>query len=167
MIINIVETHEVNSEAEALKVTMGFLEKGLEGSVLKDKTLGFRNCTSNQQLKIKLQIEGTFKITGFTEGTVGTSREQTFGAMMFETDDGLVKGQTSGFTDDELQDFNGRREELIGTYCDIEFNDLSLASGSTTWALSHPRFLGLRPDKTESDTLKRLKETINMARGIS
>jgi len=61
----------VNSEAEALKVTMGFLGKGLEGSVIKDKTLGFRNCTSNKQLKVKLEIEGTFKITGFTKGTAG------------------------------------------------------------------------------------------------
>jgi len=85
---------------------------------------------------------------------------------MFETDDGLVQGQTSGFSDAELQDFNSRREELIGTYCDIEFNDLSLARGSEVWALSHPRFLCLRPDKEKSDTLQRLKDAIDMARGL-
>ena len=48
------------------------MNKGLEGGVLKDKNLVFKNGTSNQQLKIKLKVDADLRVLGFLKGTKGT-----------------------------------------------------------------------------------------------
>ena len=124
--INIVETKIVYSMKEAFEHFQEVTKRGEEGTVIKSKTMKWKDGTSKEQLKVKLCIDAEVRITGFTEGTVGTSREATFGAMTFETDDGQVKGRTSGFTDKQLLDFNSRREEMIDQIMTVEFNDITL-----------------------------------------
>jgi len=164
--VKVVTTKIVNSHSEALQYASDVMNSGGEGAVLKDFRLPFKNHTSPLQLKIKLEVDITVRITGFTEGTKGTSRELTFGAIEFATDDGMIQGQTSGFTDDMLNDFNNRRKELIDSLMDVTFNDLTKARDSDVYSLSHPRFSGLRPDKTETDTLERVQELIEMAKEL-
>jgi hypothetical protein len=106
------------------------------------------------------------RITGFQEGTPGTKREATFGAMIFENDEGTIKGRCSGFTDKQLEDFNSRREELIGKIIEVQFNDLSKARDSDYYALSHPRFIEIR-EKDETDTLEKAFELRQMAMELS
>ena len=161
--INIIETHIVKSIPQALTIVGEWMRNGLEGGILKDKDNIFRDGTSPQQLKLKLEIDADVRITGFTEGTKGTSREFTFGAITFENDEGTIKGQTSGFTDAQLKDFNGRREELIGKIMSVQFNDITQARTNDFYALSHPRFIELRDDKNSTDTLERVLELKEMA----
>ena len=165
--IQVIETYEVTSINEALKYTSMWMSKWLEGAILKDKWLVFKDGTSNQQLKLKLEIEADVRITWFTDGKKGTSRESTFWAMTFETDDGQIKGQTSWFTDDQLKDFNSRREELIGQIIVVQFNDLTKWRNNDYYALSHPRFEMIRTDKQETDTLERVFELRDMAMNLS
>ena len=139
---------------------------GYEGAILKDRDAIFRDGTSPQQLKLKLEIDVDVRITGFKEGTPGTKREATFGAMTFETDDGQIKGRTSGFTDAQLEDFNSRREELIGQIMTVTCNDITKGRDNDYHALSHPRFIELRNDKTDTDTLERALETKEMAMAV-
>lgn len=136
------------------------MKEGLEGWILKDLTGIFRDGTSKHQLKIKLEIEMDVRITWFTEGN--KSRESTFGAITFENDEGTIKGQTSWFTQAQLEDFNSRRDELIWQIMIVQFNDLTKAEWNDYYALSHPRFLGLRTDKTETDTLERVFQLRDM-----
>ena len=161
--INIIETHIVKSIPQALTIVGEWMRNGLEGGILKDKDNIFRDGTSPQQLKLKLEIDADVRITGFTEGTKGTSREFTFGAITFENDEGTIKGQTSGFTDAQLKDFNGRRKELIGKIMSVQFNDITQARTNDFYALSHPRFIELRDDKNSTDTLERVLELKEMA----
>lgn len=156
-------SHEVNSFAEALAFCSEWMNEGLEGAIVKDRNAIFRDGTSDQQLKLKLAITISVRVTGFQEGTPGTVREKTFGAMLFASDDGMIKGKTSGFTDKQLEDFNSRREQLIGTIIDVECNDLTQARGNDYYALSHPRFIEVRTDKTESDTIERALQEKQMA----
>lgn len=166
-IIETIETHVINTIGEALSHVNRWMSAGLEGGILKDRNMIFRDGTNPQQLKLKLEIDAEVRITGFTEGTPGTKREKTFGAITFETDDGQVKGQTSGFTDKQLEDFNSRREELIGTIMTVQFNDVTKGRNNDYFALSHPRFIELRPDKTETDTIERIEELKQMAMELS
>jgi hypothetical protein len=157
----------VNNIQEALNVCSQWMNEGFEGAVLKDINNIFKDHTSPTQLKLKLEIDADVRITGFSEGTPGTKREKTFGAIMYENDEGTVKGQCSGFTDQQLEDFNSRRSELIGKVMTVQFNDLTRAKNSETYALNHPRFIELRNDKNETDTLERLFELKNMAMQLS
>jgi DNA ligase-1 len=165
--VRAIESHVVNSFAEALKKCSEWMNMGLEGAIVKDRNAIFRDGTSDQQLKLKLAIVLSMRITGFQEGTVGTVREKTFGAMLFASDDGMIKGKTSGFTDKQLEDFNSRREEMIGQIIDVECNDLTMARGNDYYALSHPRFVEVRLDKTETDTLERALQEKQTAMELS
>jgi hypothetical protein len=165
--IFLIESHEVETLDQALAITSRWMEQDFEGGVLKDKNGLFKNGTSKHQLKLKLEIDVDVRVTAFQEGTPGTIRERTFGALLFETDDGMIRGRTSGFTDDQLHDFNSRREEIVGKIITVRCNDLTRARDNDYYALSHPRFIELRNDKTETDTLQRALDTKNMAKGLS
>lgn len=158
----LISTIEVRSIQEALTIVGQWMAEGKEGGVLKDYSLPFKDHTSNLQLKLKLEISAEMYCTGFTEGTPGTSREMTFGAMTFSSECGSVVGQTSGFTDTELRTINSNREGCIGKVVEIQFNDISKARGSDTFSLMHPRFMGFRDDKHKANTLKEIIEMRKM-----
>jgi hypothetical protein len=154
----------VNSLEEATEQTSVWMREGHEGSILKDFSGVFKDGTSKHQLKLKVAFSVDVRITGFLEGTPGTKREKTFGGITYQTDDGLIKGSTSGFTDVQLDDFNSRREELIGTVMELEANDLTKGRNNDYWALSHPRFIELRGDKDTTDDLRRAQESLELAK---
>ena len=107
------------------------------------------------------------RVVGFIEGTPGTKREKTFGALMFENDEGTIKGSTSGFTDEMLEEINNNREKYMGKVFTVQFNDITKSRGSETYALSHPRFIEFRNDKDTTDTLERCLEMKEMAMNLS
>lgn len=161
--VKIIPFEWVPSLEIALSRCSHWMDQGYEGAILKDYDGVFKDGTSKHQLKLKLEIDAEMRITGFTEGRPGTKREETFGAMTFENDEGTIKGQTSGFSDAQLEDFNSRREELIGKVITVQFNDLSKAKGHDYYALSHPRFIEIREDKDETDTLDKVFKLREMA----
>jgi hypothetical protein len=94
---------------------------------------------------------------------VGTKREGKIGSIEYATDDGKVRGYASGFTDAELDDMDGRREEILRQIMTLTCSDITRGRNNEHYALSHPRFVELRTDKTETDTLERIFEAKRMA----
>ena len=162
--VKLVENHIVNNVSEALKQVSLWMSEGLEGGVLKDFNNTFKNGTSNTQLKIKLKVDAEMRITGFTEGTPGTKREGKIGAIQFANDEGTIKGQCSGFSDAELEEFSKNKDSLIGKIISVEFNDITKAENNEYYALSHPRFIEIRNDKGETDDLKKVIQLRDMAK---
>ena len=162
--VKLVENHIVNNVSEALKQVSLWMSEGLEGGVLKDFNNTFKNGTSNTQLKIKLKVDAEMRITGFTEGTPGTKREGKIGAIQFANDEGTIKGQCSGFSDAELEEFSKNKDSLIGKIISVEFNDITKAENNEYYALSHPRFIEVRNDKNETDDLKKVIQLRDMAK---
>ena len=164
--VKLVPNHEVNSIDEALKYVSDWMEQGLEGGVLKDKNNVFKNGTSGTQLKIKLKVDAEMRITGFTDGTIGTKREGKIGAIQFSNDEGTIKGQCSGFSDEELDLFTKNKDNLIGRIISVEFNDIVKSENNDYYALSHPAFIEIRNDKDETDTLEKVIQLRDMAKGL-
>ena len=162
--VKLVENHIVNNVSEALKQVSLWMSEGLEGGVLKDFNNTFKNGTSNTQLKIKLKVDAEMRITGFTEGTPGTKREGKIGAIQFANDEGTIKGQCSGFSDAELEEFSKNKDSLVGKIISVEFNDITKAENNEYYALSHPRFIEIRNDKNETDDLKKVIQLRDMAK---
>ena len=163
MKIEIIPFFYVTNLQEALQQTSEWMSEGYEGAILKDWDMVFKDGTSKQQLKLKLEISAEMRIVGFHEGTKGTKREGKVGSIIFENDEGTIKGRTSGFDDKQLDWFTEHQEELIGNIIEVQFNDLSKANGSDTYALSHPRFIEFRNDKDETDTLEKVFKLREMA----
>lgn len=163
-LLDIVPTYDVADLNEALALTYHFMDKGLEGAVLKDRHMFFKNGTSNLQLKIKLRVDCEMRITGFTEGT--GKREGKVGAINFSNDDGTIKGKCSGFTDSQMNDFTRNQDKYIGKIITVEFNSLSKPDGHDYYALVHPRLLEVRKDKNETDSLNKVLRLIDMAKAL-
>ena len=161
--LKMIDSHLVNNIQEAFEKVTGWMEQDLEGGILKDVNGVFKDGTSKHQLKMKLEMSLEVRVTGFKEGRIGTKRENTFGAMMFETDDGQIKGATSGFSDEQLEKINSDRDSYIGKIITVSCNDITKGRDNDYYALSHPRFEEVRNDKTETDTLERALEIKQMA----
>lgn len=161
--LTVIPTEEVNTLREALEITSKWMQEDFEGSILKDFNNIFVDHTSPTQLKLKLEIDAEVRVTGFTQGKVGTKREATFGAITFESDDGTVKGQTSGFTDEMILELHNNRDKYIGKVMTVQFNDITKGRDNDFYALSHPRFVEFRDDKDTTDTLERMLESKEMA----
>lgn len=165
-LVKAVPCEKVNSISEALEITSKWMEKGLEGSVLKDLNMYFKDGTSKEQLKIKLKVDADLRCKGFLEGTKGSKYEGKNKVILFESDDGKVKGQCSGMTDEMVDEVSKNPEKYIGKILSVEFNDLTKAQGNDYFALSHPRFIEFRDDKNESDTFERICELRDMAKNL-
>ena len=167
MIIRPIEFKIVENIQEALKYTSEIMLAGFEGTILKNFDAPFRDGTSPDQLKLKLEIEADVRITGFTPGTGKNS--EYFGAITFENDEGTVRGQVGvSSMPVKLRDWiHENRDSMIGKIMEVQFNDLTRASTSETWAFSHPRFIELRTDKDEADTLEKILNTREMAMLLS
>ena len=164
--VEVIEYRIVKNMKEAYIHFQEITKRGDEGTVLKAHNMVWKDGTSKQQLKVKLQIDAEMRCTGFTQGSIGTKREKTFGALMFENDEGTIKGQTSGFTDAQIEEFNNNRSKYIGKVMTVEFNDLTKSRGNDYYALSHPRFIEFRDDKDTTDTLERTLESKEMAMNL-
>lgn len=164
--IHVVPSKTVKNIEEALSVTSEYMNNGLEGGVLKSFDMQFKNGTSKEQLKIKLKVDLDLRCTGFLKGTKGTKYESQNKVILFENDEGTIRGQCSGMTDEMVSEVTQNPEKYIGKIVAVQFNDLSKSEDNDYYALTHPRFIQFRDDKNESDTLERAFELRNMARSL-
>lgn len=165
--VSIVQSVVVNSEEEMIKQVSLWMSKGLEGGVLKDFNMSFKNGTSNQQFKIKLKIDVEMRVKGFQKGTEGTKYEGQNKVIIFENDEGTIKGQCSGMSDAQVEECTKHPEKYIGQIVSVQFNDLIKAQGSEVYALSHPRFVEFRlNEKNETDTLEKVLDLREMAKNL-
>ena len=155
--INVIEMIECTSLDEAMKWTSEKMKLKFEGSIVKDKNMLFKDGTSKQQLKVKLKIELDLRILGFVEGNKGSKNEEYFSAIIVENDEGTIKSQigVSSMTEDERDWFHENRETVTGKVLEVQANDLSVSSTSGIYKLSHPRYMCMKDDKNETDTLVR------------
>jgi len=161
--VKLIESHLIDSAEEAMLIVSGWMKQGLEGGVLKSIHGIFKDGTSKLQLKMKLEIDVEVRITGFKEGKPGTIRAKTFGSITYKTDDGKIEGSASGFNAKQLKEFSEKRDEMIGMIITLKCNDITRARGSETYALSHPRFIEIRYDRLDTDTLERAMQAKQMA----
>ncbi|PCI28005.1 hypothetical protein COB52_04190 [Candidatus Kaiserbacteria bacterium] len=162
--VTVIETHRVDSVAEALVHTANWMKDGLEGSIYKDKDAVFRDGTSLQQLKLKLEITIGVRIIGFLPGNKGSKNEAYFSAITFESDDGKIKGQVGVTTlTEKLRDWFHVNRQVVGPIMNVQCNDLTKGRDNDFYALSHPRYDEIRTDLDVTDTLERAFESRNSA----
>lgn len=148
----------VRSLDEAVVVYKRYLAAGLEGAIIKRPDAIYKDGTSKEQVKLKLEKTIEVKITGFVEGAKGKKTEKTFGALKYESECGFVRGSVSGIKDDLRDEINANREEWVGAIIAIKGNALTQNRNEPEyWAVSHPRFDERRTDKVKADDLTRIK----------
>lgn len=157
-VVALAENAIVYSEAAAWEVFKAYAIAGLEGAIIKRPSMIWKDGTSKDQVKLKTEFEAEYRITGFVEGKKGKKTEATFGALLYESEDGIVRGSVSGIDDATKAFINANREAYIGEICTIQANALTQnRNNKVNWALSHPRFIEIRSDKTVADTYEQVR----------
>lgn len=163
-LVHLVPTYDVSNINGAFAIVTEWMNKGLEGGVLKSKDMLFKNGTSNEQLKIKLKVDVEMRCVGFLKGTKGTKYEDQNKVILFENDDKTIKGQCSGMTDSMVLEVTKNPSKYIGKVLTVQFNDIVKAEDHEYYALSHPRFIEFRTDKNLTDNISKVRDLITMAK---
>lgn len=166
-VIKAIATKEVNSYDEAYEHFQKMYSRGEEGIILKNKDLGWKDGTSNFQIKFKAVKECELQVTGFEMGSGKYSKG--IGSLLCESSDGMVKVNIAGMTEAErglervdimdaskgLKAINGFDfNKYTGKIITVEFNELiQNKNDNNSYSLFLPRIKEFRNDKTEADNL--------------
>lgn len=152
-IIRIVDTRLVANAEEALAHFRTCIARGEEGTILKNVDFRWKGKRLKDCQKFKLEISSTLKIVGKIPGKPGTKYANVLGALECATEDGKVTvGVGTGLTDEDREAF-WTDDSLIGQYVEVVHNGL-IENESGQLSLFLPRFIEIRFDKTEADTLE-------------
>lgn len=155
--IQLIESRTVYSQSEAMQHYREMLARGLEGTVVKHPAAIWKDGDSKDQVKFKLEVDVDLKIVGFRDGTDGKRTAATFGSVICQTSDGLLEVAVSGFKRDMEQYLHENRDSVMHKIMCVKANEVSKPSESNALhSLFHPRFVELRSDLFEADTLDRV-----------
>lgn len=153
--LTVVRTRVIDNIEAANEYLNTWLKEGEEGAILKNCDAVFKNGTSTEQIKLKPEIEVEVRCVDFTEGN-GKFKD-TFGAIVFKTDDELIQGKVSGISDSERVEIFKNSSKYLNKVFTVKATALTKSEDSDVYALMHPRFNGFREDKDYTDTLDRVK----------
>lgn len=157
--VQLIDTHEVTTMAQATNINTGYISQGLEGSIIKFKNGGWAYNTNKDMIKLKIEVDIDMRIESIDEATgknVGMA-----GRINVVSEDGRVRcGVNCTGTEQERIEFLQNKEQYIGKVISVTCNDIISSEAKDTYAL----FLGrtdpknIRFDKDVADDLNRINE---------
>lgn len=162
--IMLIEGSIVYSKDEAMRIYRGILARGLEGVILKNPLAEWADNTSKDCVKLKLEVDLDLEIIGFNPGEPGKRTEATFGSVKVQSIDGMLEVDVSGFKREMEQFLHENRDSVLGKVMCVRANAIAHPSESNPkHSLFHPRFIELRDDKYEADSLDAVKAQFEAA----
>ena len=157
--LRLIETKMVFSLGQAYAHYASALERGLEGTIVKNPSMIWEDTTSKFQVKLKLEFEVDLEVYDYEEGKGKAAG--TLGALRCRTSDGKLEVKVgSGFTDAMRKDIWDLRDLRIIT---VKSNSIMPPTRKETYSLFLPIFVEQRLDKTEADSLERVQDQYNSA----
>jgi DNA ligase-1 len=158
--LRVIPTRVVKSQAEAFAHYKELLALGKEGTVVKHYDAIWKDSTSKDQVKLKLEVDIELRITGFIPGTPGTKTEATFGALQCGSECGELEVGVSGLTDALRSTIHNDRERFLQKVITVRANSVMVPKegGSPLHSLFLPRLIEVREDKSVADDLQRIKD---------
>jgi DNA ligase-1 len=158
----LIDTRFVKSMDEAKVHYREMLEAGKEGTILSEPHAPWVDSTSKFKIKFKLTATCELIITGWRPGK--GKNQDLFGSLVCESSDGLLEVAVSGFTDSHRKELFDNIDSYIGTVMSVDSNMIMEPSREgKKWSLFLPRFAEFRRDKTEADSLSKIKEQFEAA----
>ena len=156
--IGLIPTKVVRSLAEAKMHAVEFMKAGKEGSVIKRPDAIWRDGTSKEQVKIKLEFEVDLEIVAVVPGNAGTKNEGRAGSLTCKTSDGCLFVDVTVKNEKMRDSVDANPAHWIGGIIGVIANDIEMPSESN---MNHSLFLPrmaedcLR-DKAVADDLERV-----------
>lgn len=139
---------------DAQRITNGWIAGGLEGSIVKSMAPEFvwrDESSSDYQIKLKAEAEAEFRIIDTYLGEKGKKYEKVMGGIVVESACGKIVSKCGGGLSDKIRELG----LPVGAIATIKFNGITDNEDLPgKHALDHPRFVEIRLDKDEADTLE-------------
>lgn len=164
--IFMIPTRIVYSEKQARAHFAELVSQGKEGTILKKRMAIWRDGTSKEQVKFKVEFEVDLVITALVAGEEGTRIEGRTGALACETSDGLLKVNVAVKNESMRDRLDAAPSEWIGKILAVRANAIMKPSESNEFhSLFLPRCVEdvYRTDKDVADSLDRVKKIFESA----
>jgi DNA ligase-1 len=153
--VSIIDSRVVHSLKDAYAHFSELLAMGKEGTIIKKHVAVWRDGTSKEQVKLKLEFEVELEVVGFELGC--GKHAETFGSLICESDCGKLKVSVSGFKDALRQEIHLNRDDWLGSVVTVRANEIMKpGQSSDLYSLFLPRFVERRYDKSVADDLDRI-----------
>lgn len=154
--VAMIETRIYHSLSDAYAHYRDLLKEGKEGTIIKNPHAIWKDGTSKEQVKLKLEFECELEVVGFEAGN--GKNADTFGALMCQSACGQLKVNVSGFTDAKRLEIHENRDTWHGSVITVRANSIMRPSESSEFhSLFLPRFVEQRLDKSVADDLTRIE----------
>jgi DNA ligase-1 len=156
-LISMIETKMVYSKKEADQFYKRMRAESKEGAICKKKDTKWKDHTSPDMIKLKNVSDAELIIVGWERGKKGTRFENCMGSLLCESSCGKLRVSVgTGFTDsDREQDWGLSMGKIVTVLYESVIKDKNKDS---LYSLYLPRFLELRNDRNEAQTLKDIME---------
>lgn len=162
--VSLIPTEVVYSKEEAVRHYRDLLAKGKEGTILKHPQAIWKDGTSKDLVKMKLEFDVELQVTGLVPGN--GKNADTFGSLTCTSACGGLVVDVSGFTDAKRKELHERGEGLMGQILTVRANGIMYPSAnSPKHSLFLPRFVEERLDKREADSLDHIVDQFKAAVG--
>lgn len=160
-LIKLVESYKISNLEDALNLNNLRMARGEEGSVIKTLTHKWKNGTSTECVKLKLEASVDLLWVDSIEGE--GKAEGMLGAMCLESSCGKLKVNVgTGFTDKERTDLWHNKRH--GSVVEVIANDTITNKKDSSLSLFLPRYVGIRGDKDVADSADRCIEIFESAK---
>lgn len=163
--IEFVNTTPVKTLEEAYKIYSEFTAQGKEGAVLKTGSFLWKDGTSKDCVKMKVEFEIDLEITHVTEGTGKATG--MMGSVGVKTREGkLTSDVGTGWSDEDRKHVWKVRDTLVGKILAVKANDIITKRDRETKSLFLPVAIEQRWDKTVADSLEDCERILSAAKGL-
>ena len=151
-LINVVESEEIQTVAEAVVFYNKMLARKEEGAMLKLADAPWEDGRSKNVLKLKEIKDATL----YCYGVKGHSKKPGWiGSLECRTSCGELEVSIgSGLSEDDRK---RPASDFVGSLIDMQYNQIIKSKGSDGWSMFLPIYKGIRVDVSEADDFEKLK----------
>lgn len=174
------KTMVINSFAEGQELALKLIADGEEGGVVKNYEATWKNTTSTEQIKLKAGDLGVdderqceLKVVDWYSGKPNSKYEKCLGGLICASSDDTLETRIGGGFSNEDRGFLGWDnitpkvindfqtwvcDKYVGRVITVRFNDVIKAKTEKKYSLFSARFVEVRQDKNQADTLQYIKD---------
>lgn len=162
--ISIIDTKIVRSLSEAYSHFQELVSKGKEGTIIKQLEMKWRDGTSKEQVKLKVEADCELEITAINNGKIGSKNENKPSSLTCVSSCGKLVVDVAVKNEKMRKSLEKNADEWLGKIITVRGNQvLSPSESNANFSLFLPRMVedGYRHDKSIADDLERIQKQYN------
>jgi DNA ligase 1 len=164
--VRLIPTQLVFSKAQAYADYGTYLRQGKEGTICKYSDAIWKDTTSKDQVKLKLEVDVDLVAKAIVPGRLGTKNEGRPGSITCETLDGLLRVDVTVKNEAMRDAIEANPDAFLEKIYAVRSNlVLNPSESNPLHSLFLPRFVEAAPriDKTTADTLEQVQDQFRNA----